>query len=273
MLTTILPLLALLSGCSPDNPAPASGKATEPTTTPPPGPAAPLTDAQVSKVLAPSPLGLQREVKEAGVAGSLASLVPQMPAAPPAADKDRVALRTGVVLAYTILGGPGVHKETFLAQLREVRAGMVALGTGAGLLQTIDNCITQVENDTASRGDFLQALDDVAGYAVPEEGWGPNDKTGPLLQAGAWLAGTQLVAKAVVASGRADAADKLLRRPEVPAYFLGYLKGEGATKAEGVGASLRATLTELDTLVRKPNLSLEDASAVVTATDGLLTLL
>lgn len=277
-LLSIAVLSGIFVGCT-EAPAP---KPAAPKAEPTPPPAAPppptpeqvaQASAQTSKVLSPSPLDLEAEVKAAGVADSLAALVPALPPEPPATDKDRVALRTGVVLAYTVLGGPAVPKPAFLAQLRSIRAGMQTLGAGAGLLTTLDNNIVQVENDAAARADFLRALDDVASMADLETGFGPNDTTGPLLQAGAWVAGTQLVAQAVVKSGKADAADKLLRRPEVPAWFLGYLKGEGAEKASGVSEQLRTTLTQLDTIARKPSLTLEDAQAVADATGSLLKLL
>ena len=190
-------------------------------------------------------------MREAGVADALGDLVPTSPAEVTTDDKDRIAVRTGVVLAYAVLGGHDTPKEPFVAQLRSARAGMAKLGAGAGLLSTIDDSITHVENDAASRDDFLRELDNI-GYAVPEQGWGPDDRTGPLLQAGAWLAGTNVVARAIVRSGKADAADKLLRRKDVAEYFLGYVRTSGSEKAGPVAEQLEKTLTMMVTVADKP---------------------
>ena len=253
-----------LSGCeSPPPPAPVA---------PPEAPPAPATP-EVAKILAPSPLKLEAAVREAGVADALGDLVPTSPAEVATDDKDRIAVRTGVVLAYAVLGGHDTPKEPFVAQLRSARAGMAKLGAGAGLLSTIDDSISHVENDAASRDDFLRELDNIVGYAVPEQGWGPDDRTGPLLQAGAWLAGTNVVARAIVRSGKADAADKLLRRKDVAEYFLGYVRTSGSEKAGPVAEQLEKTLTMMVTVADKPTLGIEDATAVADATDALLKLL
>lgn len=260
-------LLALnLLGCeSPPPPA-----KPEPAPKAEPAPPAP---AEASRVLAPSPLKLEAQVREAGVAEALADLVPQSPAEVANDDKDRTAVRTGVVLAYAVLGGRNTPKDAFVSQLRSARAGMAALGAGAGLMSTIDDSIRHVENDAASREDFLRELDEIVGYSVPEQGWGPEDRTGPLLQAGAWLAGTNVVARAIVRSGKAEAADKLLRRKDVAEYFLGYLQGEGQAKAGPFTDQLTATLTTLKTVAEKPTIGLEDAQLVADSTDALLKLL
>lgn len=250
-------------GCeSPPPPAPVA----------PPAPAAPVP-AEVSRILAPSPLKLEAEVREAGVAEVLADLVPTAPAEVVTEDKDRIAMRTGVVLAYAVLGGRDTPKADFVAQLRSARSGMAALGAGPGLMSTIDDAIVKVENDAASRDDFLRELDQIVGYAVPEQGWGPEDRTGPLLQAGAWLAGTNVVARAIVRSGKPEAAEKLLRRKDVADYFLKYVRTEGQQKAGPVAEQLEKTLTELATIAEKPTLGVEDANAVASATDALLKLL
>lgn len=233
----------------------------------------PATTAEVGRILAPSPLKLEAEVREAGITAALATLVPASPPEVTVEDKDRVAVRTGVVLAYAVLGGRDTPKPEFLAQLRSARAGMAALGAGEGLLSTIDTSITHVENDTASREDFLRELDEVVGYSVPEQGWGPEDRTGPLLQAGAWLAGTNIVARAIVAGGKPEAADKLLRRKDVADYFLGYATNQGQDKAGPVSDQLVKTLTQMSTIAEKPSIGLEDAQVVADATGDLLKLL
>ena len=233
-------------------------------------PATPGASASEGKVLAPSPLALEKEVRDAGLTAGLAGLVPTRTFATDVDDKDRVALRTGVVLSYTVLAGRVSPKPLFLDQLRSIRVGMTTLGTGKGLLATIDTFIQNIQNDTASREDFLQELDAVASSMIVEEGWGAGDRTGPLLQAGAWLAGPNLVAAAIVAADSPAAAEKLLRKAYVAEYFLGYLEGEGASKAGPTTSTVVETLRTLQSVANKPTLAVTDAQAVVAATETLL---
>jgi hypothetical protein len=151
---------------------------------------------------------------------------------------------------------------------------MEAIGSGAGLLATMDQAIEQLQNDTASRDDFLAELDAQVSSSVPSEGWGPTDTTGPLLQAGAWLAGTNLVAQAVVRKNDPEAAQTLLRRPEVAAFFLKYIRtDEGAQKGGGYSNQVAETLAKLEAISAKPKLDIADAKAIAEATDALLQLL
>ena len=189
--------LALLTACGEgpaDTPPPAPGAPATAAPTPPKAQATP----SAARILAPSPLALQAKVKASGLTRQLGDLVPDRSFVDGGPDKDRTALRTGVVLADTILTGEISDKATFLANLRALHAGMASLGTGQGLLSSIDDFIVAVDNDTAARADFIVELDNVASMMVVEDGWGPGDTTGPLLQAGAWLAGTNLVALAIV---------------------------------------------------------------------------
>ncbi|TNE86962.1 MAG: hypothetical protein EP330_20350 [Deltaproteobacteria bacterium] len=230
---------------------------------------APAADVGV-KVLAPSPLTLESEVKEAGLLEKLKIPAPKTSFDDPES-KDRVAFQTGMLLAYTVLGGRETDKETFLVQVKALREGMGILGTGKGQLATIDEAITQVENDTAAREDFLEELDAQVGMAVPEDGVGPGDTSGYMLQAGAWLAGIDVVAKAVVETENADAADKLLKRPEVADFFLKYIKeGEGADKAGMMAGTVAASLEKLKEVSSRDTIGVEGARETVTITGDLL---
>lgn len=265
-------LVTTLLACSQTAPPPAP----EPAPAPAPAPVEVQVDPNARwRVLAPSPLDLDNEIRQAGVAQGLADLLPkQLPAMPPADDKDRVAFRTGVVFAYTLLGGRTMEKEALVAQVKSLREGMATIGTGPGLLATMDKAIQALVNDSADREEFLAELDTEVASSVPEEGWAPNDTTGPMLQAGAWLAGTNLVAKAVVNKGSAATANVLLRRPEVPDFFLKYLQtAEGAAKAGSTQAKVAETLAKLKELTSAPEIGLDQAKGIAEATDNLLTLL
>lgn len=265
----VAPLLfALACGgadTTPAEPAPAAAEK--------PAPAPAPSEAATLKSAAPSPLQLDRDVSAAGLQTALAGLVPDRSFSMTEGSTDSAAVRTGVVLADAILAGPDTSKELFLRRLQEARAGLKRLGMkeGQGVLAQVDRFIKAVENETASRADFIQELDAIISMKVPEESWAPGDTTGPLLQAGAWLAGTNLVAQAVIKDGNAEAANKLLKEPEVVDFFIHYVQTEGASKApDAVVGELLTTLGELKTVAEKPTLTVDDAKTVATATGRLL---
>jgi hypothetical protein len=267
-----LPVLFLVGACW--------STASQPEPAEPPAPAAPVAatpapEVQAWEVLSPSPLQIEHSVRDAGLGDSLADLVPTtLPAMPAQDDKDAVAFRTGVVFTYVLLSGRTADKPVFLAGLRSLRDGMATIGTGQGWLSEMDDAIVQVENDTASRDDFLDELNAMVESSVPEEGWGPTDKTGPLLQAGAWLTGMNLMAQAVVKAGDTAAADKLLRRPDIAEFYLRYIRTEeGASKASMGPAKIAESLEELRGLSSKESLSIDDAKRMVEVTDRLIAML
>ncbi|MCB9779052.1 MAG: hypothetical protein H6742_10850 [Alphaproteobacteria bacterium] len=269
----LLLIPALLTACGESDvapPPPAAAPAPPPEAPAPPPPSAAV---QEGRVLAPSPLELRQAVVDAGLSADLSALVPAQRFEKPADGVEVVAIRTGVRTADAVLVGEKADKAAFVARLKEIRGGMAEVGLGEGLLSLFDDVIVKVENDAASREDFVAELDQVVSSMVPEDGWGPDDKTGPLVQAGAWLGGTDLVAQAVIASGNDAAADKLLRRPEVPAYFLDYAKRQD--NASGVAqAALVDALTTFRQVAEKPEpLTVKDAETVHAAAEKLFALL
>jgi hypothetical protein len=232
----------------------------------------PMAEHDAWKVLSPSPLDLEKEVQDAGLGDALSALVPAgMPAQPPDEEKDRVAFRTGIVFSFVVLSGRKSEKAAFLEGVRSVRSGMATIGTGGGLLAEMDEAIVQVENDTASREDFLTELNAMVETSVPEDGWGPTDTTGPMLQAGAWLAGINLVARAVVDADNADAANTLLRRPEVAEFFMKYIRSdEGAEKAGSLQDKVAKSLEKLHAVASKDKLEVADAKEIIDVTNLLI---
>lgn len=271
-MASVAPILAVLLACDTSTSVQPDVLVPPPPTAVQPPPAdKPLSQEQVERVLTPSPLALEAEVRAAGVADSLGAGVPAERFSRPTTDEDVIAMRTGVAIADAILAGRTDSKEVFLARLQSIRDGMETVGLGKGRLSELDDFITMVKEDQASREDFVAQLDKVTSEAVLSESWGPDDHSGPLVQAGAWLGATQLVARALVAKGDDAAADTLLRRPTVTRYFLDYAKGEGAKKASAPAMeAFTKTLTELDAIARKDKITVQDAAAADKATTYLM---
>lgn len=225
-------------------------------------------------MLAPSPREMEAAVKAAGIADALGPLIPARSYKMDVADQNLVAVRTGVLLADAILTPAIVPKAEFVDRLSLIRAGMATIGMGKGLIASMDEMITRVQNDAASREEFLLEVDAVAAQMVPEGGWGPADRTGPLVQAGAWLEGANLVSAAIIAADKPAAAEQLLRQKEVPEYFLRYVSEQAPAGADqAVLDALRLTLTELRDLGAKEALTVADVQRVKTNCDQLLALL
>lgn len=268
-------VLLLLAGCG----------APEPTAPPAPAPApaavAPVPAvsqgelaALTQRVLAPSPVETRKALERAGVAADVARLVPSRNLVLDGPNVDVVAVRTGVLLADTVLALDTLADPDLLARMKTLQQGLVRMGAGAGLLATVQGLVDRQTNHGITRPELLQALDETVGAAIPEEGLGPDDRTGPLLQSGAWLATTNVAAEAVLQGGKVDAAGTLFRQKAVADWFLGYVRGAAKAKAdEQVLKVLEETLTTLSTLSAKESLGEADVRAIRDATGALLGML
>lgn len=241
---------------------------------PPPLDKAALEMAAVNTALVPSPAEMQKALSSAGIQASLASLVPARNLKMDIPNKDQVAVRTGVVLADMLLTVPTAEKDKLVAQLGQVKAGMGTLGGGADIQATLDDIAARVQNDAVSRDELLKELDEMSGAVIPEIQYEAGEWAVPLIQAGSWLAGANLVAGALLQSGNVAPANDLLRQPAVVDHFLKYVRAEGQNKAPSqVVSQLEATLTTLKEIAAKEALTEEDVKTVQSATASVLDLL
>ncbi len=281
-LTPMLALFLTVAACSGDTPAPAAKPADKPvqapvTTAAAPPPTLAMSDlaAEAQNVtLAPSPAEMQKAMEKAGISGGLSKLVQDRDLKLDVSNKDVVAVRTGVVLADCLLTVKEATKEKLVARLALVKTGMNTLGAGKDLPATIDDLTARINNDSISRDDLVKELDEMHGAIIPEIQFEAGDRSVPLIQAGSWLEGSNLVAAAIVAANKPDAGTQMLRQPEVVGYFLKYVKTEGADKASsGVITQLQGTLEKLQEIAAKPALTLDDVKEIKAQTDSVLTLL
>jgi len=230
-------------------------------------------EATANRVLAPSPEETRLVLERAGITSDVAALVPKRTFRFDTADKDVVAVRTGVLMSDTVLTLTSSTDEELAARLEQVHAGLTAMGAGKGLLDTVSSLSAQTRNKGISRPDLLRALDETVSMAVPEQGVGPDDRTGPLLQAGAWLATIHVAATSTLASGKLDAAGPLFHQKPVVDWFLGYLATDAAQRApDALLVQLEATLRTLSELAGKTTFTAEDIKQIEDATGKLLSL-
>ena len=233
-----------------------------------------LNKAAENTQLVPSPMEMQRALEKAGIAEGLDKLVVDRKLKLDIANKDIVAVRTGVILADALLTVKGAPKENIVARLGTVKSGLDSLGAGKDLPTVIDDLIAKINNDGISRDDLVKELDDLHGAVIPEIRYEAGERCVPLLQAGSWLEGANLVSAAIITANKPEAGDKLLRQPLVVEYFLKYVKVEGAGKADGeVLKQLESTLMKLKEVAAKPSLTVDDVKEVKAQTDAILALL
>lgn len=272
----LLALAACSGGEAPSKPAekPPEAPATETPATPP----AKLTLEELkvgatATTIVPSPVETQRALSAAGV-NELTKQMTERKFKLDVPDKDIVAVRTGVILADTLLMVKDLPDDKLVANLTQVKDGLNNLGAGKDLGNTIDDLIARVQNKAVSRDDLLKELDELHGAVIPEISFEAGERAVPLIQAGSWLEGASLVSKAVVAANKPEAASMLLRQPQVVEYFQKYVKENGQGKAPPeVIKQLEATLAKLGEISAKPALTLDDVKEIQSQTDAVLALL
>lgn len=233
-----------------------------------------LNKAADNIALVPSPAEMQKALDAAGIQAKLGEKVPDRTLKMDVPNKDQVAVRTGVILADLLLTVKTAEKDKLAKQLMDIKTGMEQLGGGTDISATIQDIHDRVMNDAVSREDLVKELDELSGAIIPEIEYEAGPRSVPLIQAGSWLGGANLVAAAVVESGNYDKAGDLLKQPAVVGYFQGYVKEEGQDKASGeVIAQLETTLNTLAEICTHETLSEEDVKTIQTSTASVLDLL
>jgi hypothetical protein len=220
-------------------------------------------------LVAPSAEETRMAVEKAGL-GSLGALVPERHYKLDIPDPDRVALRTGVLLADTVLTVRDAPPEEVIKRLKDVQTGMTTLGADPRVISTLGELAGQLENDAIDREDLLKTLDEATASAQDDLG-----EHGRFVQAGAWLSGSNLVAQAVLAKGDATHAGLLLKQPDVASYYLDYVRSEDGKKKAGadIAAALEDTLETLLTISEKDGLELADVEVIQKKTGDILDLI
>ncbi|MEQ1505450.1 MAG: hypothetical protein ABMB14_24675 [Myxococcota bacterium] len=241
----------------------------------PPITQATLEQANEKVALVPSPMETQKALEASGITTQLSTLIPAHPFDMAGATTDHAAVRTGVVLADLLLTTKGAKKEELIDRLQRIAKGMEQLDAGPDIQTTLKDYQDRISTDAVTRDDLLKEFDELSGAVIPELQFNGKDRVVPLIEAGSWLEGANLVARALKASPDKSAAEKLLKAPSVVDYFLKYVKTDGAVAApEAVTKKLEEALGTLKTLAEKPEpLTEADLDTVIQITDDVLSLL
>lgn len=230
-------------------------------------------DAQTI-ALVPSPAEMEKALSGAGIGAELGKMVKDRDITMDVENKDQIAVRTGVVLADLVLTIKESEKEQIVSRLARLKAGFDKLGAGSDVQATIDELTTQVNNDAISRDKLIQEMDELSGVMVPELEYEAGEWVVPLIHAGSWLEGAHLVSGALKAEGKYNAADDMLKQPQVVDYFIKYVNREGGEKApDEVVQRLRETLNTLKEVASKPTLGAEEVETIHSSTGAVLSML
>ncbi len=224
--------------------------------------------------LVPSPAEMQKALEKGEIAAKLDALVPARTLKMDVANKDVVAVRTGLVLADALLTVKTAPDDKLVERLNMVKTGLTTLGAGTDMGPTIDDLVNRITNKGITRDELVKELDDLHGAVIPEIEYEAGPQVVPLIQAGSWLGGSNLVAAAILDANKPEVGTSMLRQPQVCDYFLKYVATQGQGKApDEVVQTLHATLTKLKEISSKPSLTIEDVKEVKTQTDTVLGLL
>jgi hypothetical protein len=225
--------------------------------------------------LVPSPVETQKALESAGIDKNLAELIVPREYDMNEKDVDDVAVRTGVVVANMLLTVKTASDPQMLDHLEQIRHGLNLLGGGSDIDATINEIKERVKGEAVTRDELLKELDELSGALIPELEFNGAKRIVPLIQAGSWLQGSNLVAKAIKDVNKPETATDLLKKPEVVDYFIKYVKTEGKDKAPAaVTDKLEASLQILKGLAQKTDsFTVEDIDQVIAVTNDVLTLL
>jgi hypothetical protein len=278
MLLGQLALFAALTACSgtPPEPPPADTVVVPPVAdVVAPPPFDPSATASENIALVPSVVETQSALEAAGITTKLADLIADRAFDVNNENKDNIAVRTGVVIADMLLTVKTSPKDKLLDQLEKIKTGLGKLDGGPDIATTISDIEERVRADAVTREELLKELDELSGAVIPELEFNGQKRIVPLIQAGSWLEGANLVSQAVKAAGKPDAADALLKQPAVVDYFIKYVANEGSAVAPAaVTTKLSESLTTLKGLAEKKDaLTNDDIDSVTKVTSDVLALL
>jgi hypothetical protein len=234
-----------------------------------------LSSQQIEQdILAPSPLETQKTLRDLGVSIALHEFVQSESYKFTGNSREQAAIRVGVLLCDLIISIDKASKAEVLKRFSNIIEGMAIMKVGQGLMDMVKEMHTEYANDAMTKQEIVESLDNIAAMSVPGDGFSKDDPTGPLLQAGAWLEGVNLVTKALIKENKIEIANKLLRLEHVATYFLQYAEGEGKEKTtKQILEQMKISLIHLKKISTKKEISRTDLDTAVAETERMLSFL
>ena len=250
----------------------------------PPAPAAAQDDPAEPAANAERPAGepeiqilvdlpeMQKALTNAGIDVELSSLVQKRTYDLERADQDLAAVRTGVVLADALLTVKTAEKPVLVERMNTVRSGMKRLESGPTIDNTLAELIRVIQVEAASREELVASFRDLSIEIISELEFREREKVVPLIEAGAYLEGANLVARALQQVPDRSSGDDLLKRGTAVNYFIEFVSTEANDKlSRETRSMLIDVLTKLKAVADKEGkLSDDDLAMVVSSTEDVL---
>lgn len=234
-----------------------------------------LADAVKKAELVPSPIEMEEKLKAAGLQQDLGSLIPTSKDFEVIVeDNDQTAIRTGIVMADLVLTLKTSESDVILKRLNKMKAGLKKLGAGDDIYAVIEDFESRVQDNSIQRSELLEEFDELSQVMVSELEYEAGEWVVPLIQAGTWLEGANLVAKVMHKENKYTAADEFFRQKQIVDYFISYVDRDGKERApDQIVVKLLSTLNDLKTIADKPKISAADVQKIESLTDTVLSLL
>jgi hypothetical protein len=161
-------------------------------------------------------------------------------------------------------------------KLQNLKSSFAGIGIkdDSGVPAMVDMMIDTVSDENFDRPELLSELDDLSKAMIPELQFEGEDWVVPLVQAGIWLEGSNIIATALLNEEKVGKAKPFLKQPGILKHFLRYVDVEASKKApQPIITLLKTTLNELLVVAEKEEISKEDLTQVKNSTAKLLQLL
>merc|ERR1711907_347631 len=168
--------------------------------------------------LVPSPAEMQKALQKNDITDKLVESATSCKDATFGENQNRNAVVIGVIMADLALTLDGKaekleKKNEKTTCLNKMKEGFVKLKAGEDVPDAIDEMVNDINNEGVSPADLLTNFDEMSLILVPELEYSAGDWVVPLIQAGSWLKGSNLVSKAITKANKADTAGHLLKQP------------------------------------------------------------
>jgi len=146
-------------------------------------------------------------------------------------NKPMLALETGTRITAVVMSTGKDPKDVVLARMASAREGLSALQSPPKVVAKVDEVIADYREGRLESGELTASLDVLA--ETIHDGLSEADQqTATLVQAGGWVQGAHLLAKALEAAGQAGDGAQLLRQPSLVNHFQAFLRNSDPGRAE-----------------------------------------
>ena len=142
-----------------------------------------------------------------------------------------LALETGTRITAVLLTADREDRAGLVTRLKAAREGLVALDAGEAVLKQVDAFVADVESGSLQASELLPALDVLSERIHAELDEHADRTTATLVQAGGWVQGAHLLARALSRGKLSPDAAALFHQGSLVHHFEFFLKASDPARA------------------------------------------